>query len=61
MVTEMFLFAAPALVEQFREQKRRLGVAAYVQQHEWEAARVYPAVALTAPDANRCSENVREI
>ena len=49
VITEVFLFDAPALVEQFREQKRRLGVAAYVQQHEWEAARVYPAAAPSAP------------
>ena len=57
MITEVFLFDAPALVEQFRVQKRRLGVAAYVRQHEWEAARVYPKAAprvgLTLTDAQR--------
>ena len=34
-----------ALVEKFREQKRRLGVASYVRKNEWEAASVYPAAA----------------
>ena len=57
MITEVFLFDAPALVEQFRVQKRRLGVAAYVRQHEWEAARVYPEAAprtrLPLTDAKR--------
>ena len=57
VITEVFLFDAPALVEQFRVQKRRLGVAAYVRQHEWEAARVYPEAAprarLTLTDAQR--------
>ena len=45
------------MVKQFREQKRRLGVASYVKQHEWEAARVYPEAAprarLTLTDAQR--------
>ena len=49
VITEVFLFDAPTLVEQLREQKRRLGVAAFVRQHEWEAARVYPAAAPSAP------------
>ena len=57
VITEVFLFDAPALVEQFRVQKRRLGVAAYVRQHEWEAARVYPEAAprtrLPLTDAKR--------
>ena len=45
VITEVFLFDAPALVKRFRVQKRRLGVAAYVRQHEWEAARIYPEAA----------------
>ena len=53
VITEVFLFDAPALVERLR----RLGVAASVRQHEWEAARVYPAAAprarLTLTDAQR--------
>ena len=53
----MFLFDARALVEKFREQKRRLGVASYVRKNEWEAASVYPAAAprarLTLTDAQR--------
>ena len=57
VITEVFLFDAPTLVEQFRMQKRRLGVAASVRQHEWEAARVYPKAALgarlTLTDAQR--------
>ncbi|MXZ70787.1 MAG: hypothetical protein F4Z04_04670 [Acidobacteria bacterium] len=57
LITEVFLFDAPALVEQFRMQKRRLGVAAYVRHHEWEAARIYPEAApgalLTLIDAQR--------
>ena len=48
VITEVFLFDAPALVEQFRVQKRRLGVASSVRQHEWAAARVYPKAAATA-------------
>ena len=48
VITEVFLFDALALVEQFYVQKRRLGVAAYVRQHEWEAARIYPAAAPSA-------------
>ena len=57
VITEVFLFDASALVEQFKVQKRRLGVAAYVRQHEWEAAMVYPKAALgarlTLTDAQR--------
>ena len=57
VITEVFLFDAQALVEQFRVQKRRLGVAAGVREHEWEAARVYPEAAprarLTLTDAQR--------
>ena len=57
VITELFLFDAPALVTRFRVQKRRLGVAAYVRQHEWEAARIYPEAApgplLTLTDAQR--------
>ena len=57
VITEVFLFDAPALVERLRRLGRRLGVAASVRQHEWEAARVYPAAAprarLTLTDAQR--------
>ena len=57
MIKEVFLFDAPALVKEFRVQKRRLGVASYVRQHEWEAAMVYPEAAssarLTLTDAKR--------
>ena len=49
VITEVFLFDARALVEQFKKQKRTLGVASYVRKHEWEAARVYPAAAPRAP------------
>ena len=53
VITEVFLFDAPALVERLP----RLGVAAGVRQHEWEAARVYPVAAprarLTLTDAQR--------
>ena len=57
VITEVFLFDASALVEQFKVQKRRLGVAASVRQHEWKTARVYPKAApgarLTLTDAQR--------
>ena len=57
VIKEVFLFDAPALVKEFRVQKRRLGVASYVRQHEWEAAMVYPEAAssarLTLTDAKR--------
>ncbi|MXY24036.1 MAG: hypothetical protein F4Y45_05875 [Acidobacteria bacterium] len=57
LITEVFLFEARALHERFRVQKRKLGVAAYVRQHEWEAARIYPEAApealLTLTDAQR--------
>ena len=57
VITEVFLFDARVLVGQFRKQKRRLGVAAYVRKHEWEEARVYPEAAasarLTLTDAQR--------
>ena len=53
VITEVFLFDAPALVERLP----RVGLAASVRQHEWEAARVYPAAAprarLTVTDAQR--------
>ena len=53
VITEVFLFDAPALVKRLP----RVGVAAYVRQHEWETARVYPAAAprarLTLTDAQR--------
>ena len=53
VITEVFLFDAPALVERLP----RVGVAAGVRQHEWEAARVYPTAAprarLTLTDAQR--------
>ena len=57
VITEVFLFDASALVEQFKVQKSRLGVAASVRQHEWKTARVYPKAApgarLTLTDAQR--------
>ena len=57
VITEVFLFDASPLVDRFKVQKRRLGVAAYVRQHEWEEARVYPKAALgarlTLTDAQR--------
>ena len=57
VITEVFLFDAPALVEQVRKQKRRLGVATGVRKNEWEAAMVYPEAArsarLTLNDAQR--------
>ena len=57
VITEVFLFDAPALVERLRRLGVRLGVATSVRQHEWEAARVYPAAAprarLTLTDAER--------
>ena len=53
VITEVFLFDAPALVKRLP----RLGVAASVRQHEWEAARVYPEATpgarLTLTDAQR--------
>ena len=53
VITEVFLFDAPALVKGLT----RLGVAASVRQHKWEAARVYPVAApttlLTLTDAQR--------
>ena len=45
VITEVFLFDGPALVERLRRLGVRLGVATGVRQHEWEAARVYPASA----------------
>ena len=48
VITEVFLFDAQELVRQFKMEKRKLGVAAYVRLHEWEAARVYPQ---EAPEA----------
>ena len=55
VITEVFLFDARALVEQFRVQKRRRGVASFVLKHEWEEAEVYPAASarLTLTDAQR--------
>ena len=57
VITEVFLFDARKLVDQFREQKRRRGVASFVRKHEWEEARVYPEAApdarLTLTDAQR--------
>ena len=54
VITEVFLFDAPALVERLDV---RVGVATSVRQREWEAARVYPAAApgvrLTLTDAQR--------
>ena len=57
VITEVFLFDAPALVERLRKRGVRLGVATSVQQHEWKAARVYPEAAagaqLALTDAER--------
>lgn len=57
VVTEVFLFDAPALVGRLREIGRKLGIAAGVRQHEWERARVYPVAApeppLTLTDTQR--------
>lgn len=57
VVTEVFLFDASALVGRLRKIGRRLGIATFVRQHEWERARVYPAAApespLTLTDAQR--------
>ena len=55
VIKEVFLFDARALVEQFRVQKRRRGVASFVLKHEWEEAEVYPAASarLTLTDAQR--------
>ena len=57
VITEVFLFDAPALVERLRRRGVKLGVATSVRKHEWEAARVYPAAApgarLTLSDAQR--------
>ena len=56
VITGVFLFDAPALVEQFRKQKRRLGVAAGVRKNEWDAALVYPEAAGSGTtDAKRCA------
>ena len=52
VITEVFLLDARALVKRLGKG----GVATYVRQHEWEAARVYPAAAgalLTLTDAQR--------
>ena len=48
VVTDVFLFDARKLKDQFDKDGRKLGVAAYVRQHEWKAARVYPQ---EAPEA----------
>ena len=45
VITEVFLFNGPALVERLRGLGVRVGVATFVRKHEWEAARVYPAAA----------------
>ena len=45
VITEVFLFDAPALVERLP----KLGVAASVPKHEWEAARIYPEAASRVP------------
>ena len=57
VITGVFLFDAHELVNRLRERGVRLGVATGVRQHEWAAARVYPAAAprarLTLTDAQR--------
>ena len=59
VITEVFLFDAHELVNRLRKRKPnvRLGTAAGVPKHEWEAARVYPEAApgarLTLTDAQR--------
>ncbi len=49
VITEVFLFDAPALLQRLRERGVTLGTATSVRQHEWEAARVYPDEAPGAP------------
>ena len=49
VITDVFLFNGPALVEQLRRTGRNVGVAAGVRQHEWEAARIHPGTAVNAP------------
>ena len=57
VVTEVFVFDAPALVGRLRVIGRKLGIATYVRQHEWKRARVYPVAApeppLTLTDTQR--------
>ena len=57
VITEVFLFDGPALVERLRRLRVRLGVATGVRQHEWEEATVYPA---STTDANRCAAREAE-
>ena len=45
VITEVFLFDAPALVERLHRLGVRVDVATSVRQHEWETARVYPVAA----------------
>lgn len=49
VITEVFLFDAQALVTRLRRESRRVGVASYVRQQEWEAARIYPAAPRDSP------------
>ena len=57
VITEVFLFDAPELVERLRRRGVKLGDATSVRTQEWEAARVYPTAAsgarLTLSDAQR--------
>ena len=59
VITEVFLFDAPALVKRLRDLGVKLGVATGVRQHAWEAARVYPKAAsgarLTLTNADRAA------
>lgn len=43
VISEVFLFDAPALVERLRTRGVRIGTATSVTIKEWEAARIYPA------------------
>ena len=48
VITEAFLFDAPALVERLRKCGRHVGTAAKVRKNEWAEAMVYQAAARTA-------------
>lgn len=47
IVSEVFLFAGPPLIDRLRARGVRIGIATSVRQSEWDAARIYPA----SPDA----------
>lgn len=48
VITDVFVFDGPSLVERLRKRGVGIGVATSVRQDEWSAARVYPAAALEA-------------